>query len=128
MGNKAKNAPMAGERAKGASHGSAQNQTPKSSQIVASRATRYPKFMHQDQAPIQVSGKVERTLMAVIFAGAEGITARRCGPWAYRLAAFIHVLRLRHELEIMMCRIQTGRSWHGSYSLESPVIISARKR
>lgn len=121
-----KNAPKAGRRAKGALPSSAQNQVSNPSQAMASKTTRRPNFLRQDLAPIHVSGKVARTLTALISSGGNGITARQCGPWAYRLAAYVYVLRHRHDLEITMRRIQTGRSWHGRYILRSPVLIAAR--
>ena len=83
-----KNAPKAGRRAKGALPSSAQNQVSNPLQTVVSKTTRRPYFLRQDLTPIHVSGKVARTLTALISSGGNGITARQCGPWAYRLAAY----------------------------------------
>ncbi|MGH6820133.1 MAG: winged helix domain-containing protein [Methylocella sp.] len=128
MGDNQKNAPLAGERAKGALPSSAENRASKTSQTHAPKATRQPRFIHNDQVPILTSGKVARSLHALVVAGAKGITARGCGAWACRLAAYVYVLRRKHGLEIGTCRIQTGRSWHGRYVLVSAVAIVKGRR
>lgn len=124
MGDRKNKAPLAGERAKGVVPSSAENQAIRASQAKARKATQQSKFVSRDQMSIHVSGKAARTLQALVVAGGAGITARGCGPWAYRLAAYVHVLRRKHGLEISMDRIQTGRSWHGRYILMSPVTFT----
>lgn len=124
MDDRQNKAPLAGERAKGVVPSSDENQAARASQTTTPKATRYSRFVDRNQVPIHVSGKAARTLLALVVAGTDGVTAQGCGPWAYRLAAYVHVLRRKHGLEIRMDRIQAGRSWHGRYVLMSPVAIT----
>lgn len=126
MDDSKKEAPLSGEMAKGAVPRSAENQALELSQKHARKAMNQPRFVSQNQVPIHVCGKAARTLQALVLAGSEGISARRCGPCTCRLAAYGHVLRHKHMLEIGMRRIETGRSWHGQYVLISPAAFTPR--
>lgn len=119
------NAPKAGHRAKGATPSSSQNQASAVCQKRPIAARQHTFTAIQENRKIAVTGKVGRTLRCLIAAGSEGITAAQLGTWAFRLAAYIHVLRHRDGLSITMERVQVGRSWHGRYVLHSIVIIKA---
>lgn len=72
-----------------------------------------------------VTGQTAKALLALIEAGPRGITALEADAWAYRLAAYCHVLRQRHGLSIRTEREPHPGGWHGRYVLETPVQIDA---
>ena len=75
MDDSKKEAPLAGEMAKGAVPSSAENQALELSQKHARKATNQPRFVSQNQVSIHVCGKAARTLQALVLVGAEGISA-----------------------------------------------------
>lgn len=71
--------------------------------------------------PICVAGQTARALLALVEAGARGLTALEAGTWALRLAAYVHDLRHKHGLVIAIDREAHEGGWHGRYRLCSPV-------
>ena len=71
----------------------------------------------------EVKGQTARTLIALIKAGAGGVTALEVNSWAYRLGAYVHDLRRRHGLAIETQREVHDGGWHGRYVLHSAVTL-----
>jgi hypothetical protein len=72
---------------------------------------------------IDVRGQMARTLLALVEAGARGVTALECSTWAYRLAAYCHDLRRDQGLAIRCDREEHPGGWHWRHVLETPVEI-----
>jgi len=64
-----------------------------------------------------------RALAALINAGSQGITALEISSWAYRLGAYVHVLRHEYGLAIETLREPHDGGWHGRYVLHTPCRI-----
>lgn len=71
----------------------------------------------------EVEGQCARALLALVSAGADGVTAIDVGGWAYRLAAYTHTLRKRHGLVVTTEREAHPGGWHGRHVLCTPVRI-----
>lgn len=75
-----------------------------------------------------VVGQTAKALLALIRAGGTGITALEAETWAFRLAAYVHVLRHQFGLNIHMEHETHDGGWHGRYVLRSPVSIGEARR
>lgn len=64
-----------------------------------------------------------RTLVALVIAGKNGITALQMGSWAFRLGAYIHNLRQDYRMEIETLREGHEGGWHARYVLHTPCEI-----
>lgn len=64
-----------------------------------------------------------RALAALINAGSQGITALEISSWAYRLGAYVHILRHDYGLAIETLREPHDGGWHGRYVLHTPCQI-----
>jgi hypothetical protein len=73
----------------------------------------------------EATGQTARALLALVDAGARGVTALECSTWAYRLAAYCYDLRRDHGLAIRCDREEHPGGWHGRHVLESAVEIVA---
>lgn len=67
--------------------------------------------------------QVARTLAALIYKGEQGITALEMGAWAFRLGAYIHILRHEYGLDIQTQKEEHVRGWHARYVLITHVKI-----
>ncbi|KPH57657.1 hypothetical protein ADT71_28490 [Novosphingobium sp. ST904] len=76
----------------------------------------------EDQ-PITVTGQTARTLLALVKAGAAGVTALEIASWAFRLSHYIMVLRHKHRLAIPMLWEAHEGGKHGRYVLCSAVTL-----
>lgn len=74
-----------------------------------------------------VSGQTARTLAALVAANSKGITALEVSSWAYRLGAYIYILRRKYGLNIVMRKEKHIGGWHGRYMLETPLEIQSVK-
>ena len=73
---------------------------------------------------IAISARQQRrALAALINAGSQGITALEISSWAYRLGAYVHVLRHDYGLAIETLREPHDGGWHGRYVLHTPCRI-----
>ena len=70
-----------------------------------------------------LSGQQAKSLNALIQAKEKGITALEVSCWAYRLAAYIHILRTEYNLDISTRREAHEGGHHGRYFLHSKVEI-----
>ena len=71
-----------------------------------------------------VSGKVAKTLKALVKAGRKGVTALELSnTWALRLGHYVFVLRREHGLAIITRREEHDGGWHGRYELLDTVEI-----
>lgn len=68
-----------------------------------------------------VTGQTARTLIALVTAGARGVTAAEVSCWALRLAAYCFVLRRKFNLIIETVREPHDGGWHGRHILQTPV-------
>ncbi len=81
------------------------------------------------RGPDLATGKEARALVALVEAGAGGVTTLELSHhWALRLGAYIFNLRHRHGLAIETIRERHDDEggWHGRYVLLSPVTIRGR--
>jgi hypothetical protein len=70
-----------------------------------------------------VTGQTARTLLALVKAGAAGVTALEIASWAFRLSHYVMVLRHKHRLAIPMQWEAHECGKHGRYVLRSTVTI-----
>lgn len=114
--------PLAG----GASDGSGYIQFSNNSPASPSRQRRNLSFRYIDDAgnwqQSSVKGQTARALLALVIAGAQGVTALEISTWALRLSAYIHDLR-KMGLNIQMIREEHLEGWHGRYILLTPVTL-----
>ena len=73
--------------------------------------------------PFAVTGQVAKALVALVKAGARGVTALEVSSWAYRLGAYVHTLRHECGLAIETIREPHENGWHGRYVLHSAVTL-----
>jgi len=83
--------------------------------------------VYENGEPIvrMVRGQTAKALLALVEAGARGITALECGTWAFRLAAYTHDLKHDYGLSIRTDKEDHDGGWHGRHVLETPVRIVA---
>jgi len=67
--------------------------------------------------------QLRRALAALICAGNNGVTALELSSWAYRLGAYVHILRHVYGLAIETLREPHDGGWHGRYVLHTPCQI-----
>ena len=73
---------------------------------------------------IAISARQERrALSALIKAGSQGVAALELSSWAYRLGAYVHILRRDYGLAIDTLREPQDGRWHGRYVLHTPCQI-----
>ena len=70
-----------------------------------------------------VTGQTARALVALVKAGPAGLTALEVNSWAYRLGAYVHLLRRDNGLAIVTEREKHDGGWHGRYVLCCPVTL-----
>ncbi len=71
-----------------------------------------------------VRGKAAKTLVALVSASGQGITALELSnTWALRLSHYILVLRQDYGMDIQTLREPHDDGWHGRYVLITPVEI-----
>ncbi len=75
------------------------------------------------QRQFTVIGQKAKTLLALVEAGARGVTALEVSSWALRLAAYCHFLQRDHGLSIVCQRENHVGGWHGRHCLISRVTI-----
>jgi hypothetical protein len=68
-------------------------------------------------------GQTAKALRALVAAGPHGVTAQEVAGWAFRLAAYCHVLRRKRGLSIKTLREKHEGGWHGRHVLLSAVTI-----
>ena len=73
--------------------------------------------------PFKVTGQNAKALLALVKAGAKGVTALEVAAWAFRFSAYCHVLRHRHGLTISTEWEAHEGGKHGRYVLLSSVTI-----
>lgn len=81
------------------------------------------KAIGPDGKPFTVTGQNAKALLALVKAGAAGVTALDVAAWAFRLAAHCHVLRHRHRLSIFTLWEDHEGGRHARYVLASAVTI-----
>jgi hypothetical protein len=73
--------------------------------------------------PFIVRGQLAKALIALVSGGDRGVSALEVATWAYRFAAYCHLLRTRYGLAIRTEREEHPGGWHGRHVLETPVTI-----
>ena len=63
------------------------------------------------------SGRNAQTLLCLVTAGKEGITAAEISCWANRLGAYVHCLRKDYGLDIITHTQPHEGGFHGRYEL-----------
>lgn len=80
-------------------------------------------FDSLDSRTIEVRGQTARCLLALVEAGARGVTAAEVSSWALRLAAYCWDLQRKHGLLVEMERESHPGGWHGRHILRTRVEI-----
>ena len=78
-----------------------------------------------DGMPFTVTGQNAKTLLALVKAGATGVTALEVAAWAFRLSHYVLILRRRHDLSIETLMEGHEGGKHARYVLRSSVTILA---
>jgi hypothetical protein len=81
------------------------------------------KALGPESQPFTVTGQTARTLLALVKAGAAGVTALEVSSWAFRLSHYVMVLRHKHRLAIPLQWEAHEGGKHGRYVLRSTVTI-----
>ena len=81
------------------------------------------KAIGPDGQPFTVTGQNAKALLALVKAGAAGVTALDVSAWAFRLAAHVLILRHRHGLSIITLWEAHEGGRHARYVLQSTVTI-----
>lgn len=81
------------------------------------------KAIGPDSQPFTVTGQFARTLLALVNAGAKGVTALDVAAWAFRLSHYVHHLRHKCGLSIETLQEAHDGGKHGRYVLRSSVTI-----
>lgn len=81
------------------------------------------KALGPEGQPFTVTGQTARTLLALVKAGAAGVTALEIASWAFRLSHYVMVLRHKHRLAIPMLWEAHEGGKHGRYILRPNVTI-----
>ena len=68
-------------------------------------------------------GQQAKTLIALIEAKENGITALSISSWALRLASYIHILRSKYNLDISTINEPHEGGNHGKYHLHNQIEI-----
>ena len=68
-----------------------------------------------------VNGQVAKALNALVAAQDGGITAQEVAGWAFRLAAYVFILRTEYGLTIITKQQKHKDGWHARYVLSTPV-------
>ena len=79
-----------------------------------------------DETPVTVTmtaRTVARTIVALIKAQERGITALEMSSWAFRLGAYVHILKRDYGLHIQTLKEKHKHGWHGRYVLHTRVEI-----
>ena len=79
-----------------------------------------------DKTPKEIhitSRTVDRSILALAMAQEKGITALEMSSWAFRLGAYIHILKRDNHLDIETLREEHPHGWHGRYVLHTPIEI-----
>lgn len=76
-----------------------------------------------DNQSFTVIGQFARTLLALIDAGAKGVTALDLASWAFRLSHYVLILRHKHGLSIITQLEAHEGGKHARYVLRSSVTI-----
>lgn len=84
---------------------------------------RFCKWDNGTTRTFEACGRVAQTIVALDAAKARGVTAAELSCWAYRLGAYVHLLRHDYGLEIITLREEHDGGWHGRYVLVTPVEI-----
>jgi hypothetical protein len=74
-----------------------------------------------------INGKVAKSLIFLIVSGNSGITALEVSSWAFRLAAYIHILRTKYDIDIITIDEPHDGGIHGRYILKDRVDIIHKK-
>lgn len=73
---------------------------------------------------LKLTGKVSRTIRALVDKGAYGITAlEMSNTWALRIADYVHTLRHTHNISILMVKEPHEGGWHARYVLQSNITL-----
>lgn len=66
---------------------------------------------------------IARTITALTEAQGRGITAQEMSSWAFRLGAYVHILKRDYGLDIETLKEKHKHGWHGRYVLHTRIEI-----
>lgn len=70
-----------------------------------------------------VTGRQAQTILWLATKGKKGVSALEMSSWALRLAAYVHILKSKHDLQIVTQREKHDGGTHARYVLLTPVEI-----
>lgn len=79
----------------------------------------------EGQKTYAIKGRPAQTLLCLVNAGKQGVTAEELSSWALRLASYVFKLKNNYGIDIQTTREpnSNGRGHHGRYRLLSDVRI-----
>jgi hypothetical protein len=80
-------------------------------------------YLAEGERRLAVRGQTAKALIALVNGGGSGVTALEAASWAYRFAAYCHLLRTQYGLVIHTEREEHPGGWHGRHVLQTPVKI-----
>jgi hypothetical protein len=80
-------------------------------------------YLPEGERRFVVRGQTAKALIALVASGDRGVTALEVSTWAFRFAAYCHLLRRDFGLSICTEREDHPGGWHGRHVLETPVRI-----
>lgn len=84
---------------------------------------RFEAYFNGKRREFEITGQVAKTLLYLVDSGKAGITALEVSSWAFRLAAYVHILRSKYDLEIRTDKEPHQGGYHARYVLITPVEI-----
>ena len=78
---------------------------------------------NNQEISFKICGQTCKALIALIEAKEKGITALEVSSWAFRLAAYIHILRSKFNLEISTINEAHKNGFHARYHLLDEIKI-----
>ncbi len=97
---------------------------PTQTTIINIKAVKARIWLNKEPKVIHITSRtVARTIAALASKGQHGVTALEMSSWAFRLGAYIHILKRDYGLDIVTLREEHPHGWHGRYVLHTPIEV-----
>lgn len=84
---------------------------------------RFKAYLPQGEKIFETRGQTAKALLFLVDSAQRGVTALEVANWAYRMAAYVHILRSKYGLEIRTDKEPHVGGSHARYVLITPVDI-----
>jgi len=88
---------------------------------------RFKAYLPQGETIFETRGQTAKALLFLVDSAQRGVTALEVASWAYRMAAYVHILRSKYGLEIRTDKEPHVGGSHARYVLVTPVDILSHK-